>query len=246
MSEGVRLAIMQPYLFPYVGYWQLMAAVDRFVIYDDVQFMKSGWINRNSLRVNGDRWLFTLPLHGASPNVTIREVLVAERGFARWFKKFRRTLQQAYAKAAHRDLGLALVDRVLADAAGRSIDEVNRQALLAVRDALSLPTEIVDTSAAYGNDTLRAQTRVLDICRRERAATYVNAIGGVELYDEESFAAKGLALRFLQPELTPYSQLGEGFTPSLSVLDLLMNEGPEGAKAIIGGGRLMTRSEARS
>ena len=72
----MKLAIMQPYLFPYLGYFQLIAAVDKFVFYDDVNFIKNGWINRNRLLISGKVNYITIPLSGASSFLKINQVLV--------------------------------------------------------------------------------------------------------------------------------------------------------------------------
>src|SRR5208283_1135183 len=95
----MKLAIMQPYLFPYLGYFQLIAAVDKFVLYDDVAFIKQGWVNRNQILLHGKPHLFSVPLQGASSNKTIRDTLVSFHEYPRWKDKFLKTITLAYSKA---------------------------------------------------------------------------------------------------------------------------------------------------
>ncbi|UOQ74419.1 WbqC family protein [Hymenobacter cellulosilyticus] len=222
----MRLAIMQPYLFPYLGYFQLLGAVDRFVMYDDVQFMLQGWINRNNILVGGKPLLFTLPLEGSSANRTIRETTVHTRLFPAWATKFLRTLQQNYSKAPHLAPVLDMVSQVFDQAAGKSIADVSLESIRQVHRYLGLPSEIVPTSAVYQNAHLSGPTRVLDICRQEKATQYINPINGRSLYTESAFDDAGVKLNFLQMENVPYKQLKGDFVPSLSVLDALMFNEP--------------------
>jgi len=218
----MRLAIMQPYFFPYVGYFQLIAAVDRFVVYDDVAFIKNGWINRNRILTSNGPEYFTVPLSEASSFKSIRETrCVAPRS---WREKMLRTLEQAYARAPERAVGMALVCRVLEVAEAESIRDLAVASVRAVCEFAQLGTAFRDSSASYGNEGLHAMERVLDICRLEGATTYVNVPGGRALYDSASFAARKLELRFLEPSLVPYPQRrAKVFEPGLSVIDLIMN-----------------------
>lgn len=221
----MRLAIMQPYLFPYVGYFQLMHAVDRFVVYDDVQFIKGGWINRNSVWANGKRLRFTVPLRNGSPNERICDVELSPKGKSAWWRKFRKTLLQSYSAAPHVDRVVGMLDEIMG-AGHTSIAALNTDALRRVRDWLGLEVEIVETSRRYENSHLSGQDRVLDICAIEGATTYINAIGGRELYSDGAFAERGIELRFLEPDLAPYDQGHDGFEPGLSILDVMMHAPP--------------------
>jgi hypothetical protein len=229
----MRLAIMQPYLFPYMGYFQLMAAVDRWVVYDDVQFIKGGWINRNSVRVGGRPHLFTVPLADASANKPICETGIDQAQFPRWRVRFQKTLQQSYRTAPFLAAVLGLVEETLG-ARCDTISELNVRTLAAVRDHVGLSTEIVPTSRQYGNEHLRGQERVLDICARERAATYVNAIGGQSLYSTRAFADRGVELWFLKGEGPVYEQGPGEFVPNLSILDAMMHVHPTALREMLG------------
>jgi hypothetical protein len=215
----MKLAIMQPYFLPYLGYFQLMAAVDRFVVYDDVRFIKGGWINRNRVLVKGRDHLLTVPLSGASPNRNINEIqLITETA---WKEKLLRTVEFAYRRAPYFEQIFPLVREVV-NFAECNLAAYLLNGLLAIRDYLGIWTNVIATSADYQNRELKGAARILDICRREKAIVYVNASGGKELYDPDTFGANGITLRFLEPLDFRYEQFGGEFQPSLSIVDVLM------------------------
>lgn len=217
----MKLGIMQPYLFPYLGYFQLISAVDKFVLYDDVAFMKQGWVNRNQMLLHGRPHLFSVPLEGASSNRAIRDTVVSRHEFSRWKVKFFKTVAQSYSKAPFYESAHALLTSTL-DFASGSIGELASRSILGVCQMLALPTRIETSSAIYTNSYLHAQDRVLDICVREGATMYVNAPGGRALYSRDTFAGRDVELRFLKSRLPAYSQFGHDFAPGLSILDVLM------------------------
>ena len=218
----MNLVIMQPYLFPYVGYFQLLAAADRFVVYDDVQFIKGGWINRNKVIVNGHPWLFTVPLNQPSPNRLIKDVEVKPP--CQWQLKLLQTLMQNYRKAPYFEASMELIKRIFAIEAC-SIADLVRNSLYLIVQYLNLPVQIVPSSAIYHNANLKAQSRVIDICQQEKATCYINAMGGQALYDQQTFQRAGIVLKFIRPELIPYSQhlKNNEFIPGLSIIDALMH-----------------------
>jgi hypothetical protein len=215
----MKLAIMQPYFLPYLGYFQLMAAVDKFVIYDDVNFIKGGWINRNRILLNGREHLFTVPLAGASPNRLINEIELAEG--TSWKRKFMNTIKQAYCLAPQFQQVLPLI-RDIIDHPARRLAEYLLHGLTVVKGYLDIPTVLVPTSSIYENRELKGEQRVLDICRHEKASAYVNARGGRELYKAENFRRNNISLRFLEPRPIEYHQFSNEFRPSLSIIDVLM------------------------
>ncbi len=175
---------MQPYLFPYLGYWQLLAAVDTFVILDDVNFINRGWINRNRIAINGEPAWLTLPLQGASQNRLICDIdIAADDG---WKRKMLRTLSTAYAKAPESQNVLALFEQWLAHADGNLSTALHLN-LTQVAAVLGITTTIIPSSRIYPKHDLKGQERILDICKREGATIYVNPPGGRELYDEKFF-----------------------------------------------------------
>ncbi|WP_333874565.1 WbqC family protein [Methylobacter sp.] len=225
------IAIMQPYFLPYIGYFQLMAAVDKFVVFDDVNFINRGWVNRNRLLLNGAAHTFTVPLRGASQNKLICDIeLVDEQG---WRDKLMRTIRQAYVHAPCYAQVVALTEHIVNYPSIR-LDEFLLNSLREVSDYLMLEAEIVGTSRIYQNTHLKGQDRILDICRQERADTYVNPIGGVDLYDRAVFLKQGIPLKFLRPGLISYSQGKSEHVPWLSILDVLMFNEPDAIRQLLG------------
>jgi hypothetical protein len=217
----MTLGIMQPYLFPYIGYFQLINAVEKFVIYDDVNFIKQGWINRNRILLNGNAHLFTVPIKSISSYKAINEVEVDQKGFSQWKAKFYKTLDTAYRKAPHYKETIDLVTTVF-EAPARTINEMASKSILTVCEYLNFSTCFVVSSIIYNNAHLKAQERVLDISLRENATTYINAAGGSELYSKKVFADNGITLKFIHTKAVHYQQSSEPFVPHLSILDLLM------------------------
>jgi hypothetical protein len=226
------LAVMQPYLFPYIGYFQLIAAADRFVLYDDVNFIKQGWINRNNILVNGAPYRFTVPIQSVSSFVAINEVLLDPRLYPAWREKFLKTLTQAYAKAPHFQKTFELVKSVL-DPFATHVVQLAYSSVEAVCGHVGIPTTIVPSSSIYRNNELRAQERILDICRQEGAAHYINAQGGVGLYDRVVFKEHGFKLSFVQPVISVYPQGKSTFVPGLSIIDVLMFNSPEKVRTMV-------------
>lgn len=213
------LAIMQPYFLPYIGYIQLVNAVDKFVLYDDVNFINRGYINRNNLLMNGKPLLFTIPLQNASQNRLIREITLTED--KSWQKRLLKTVEQSYRKAPHFETIYPMFAELLAYES-ENVGDYCLNALQTVCDYLEIGTEIVPSSTIYRNTHLKAQERILDICRQEKASHYINPQGGMELYDRNIFAENGIRLSFLKAKLTPYPQFKAPFVPALSILDVLM------------------------
>lgn len=224
---------MQPYFFPYLGYFQLIDAVDQFVFYDDVNFIKNGWINRNRL-AGANLWhYFTVPLAGASSNLLIREVRFAADDW-RWRRKMFARMSTDYRKAPFREVGLELLERTLTQDTDR-ISELAKKSILSVMSCLGITREVANSGVRYDNRDLSGTDRVIDICRIEAAQSYINLPGGRELYDRGKFLEAGIDLRFVEPNLLLYPQGEAPFQPGLSVLDALMWCGPEGTKKLLRG-----------
>jgi len=226
----MKLALMQPYLFPYIGYFKLVAGVDKFVFYDDVNYIKNGWINRNRILAGTEVRYITVPLAGASSSVKINEVIVQPRDL--WLRKLLESVRHSYAKAPH----FARINELIADVLGSAHDQISALASLSVIEVagyLALDTNFVRTSATYGNAHLHGATRVLDICAKERTGTYLNLPGGRALYQAEDFHAAGMELEFVDPDLRPYPQFGSPFEPGLSILDALMFNEAEQVKDML-------------
>ncbi|GAB3045859.1 WbqC family protein [Spirosoma pulveris] len=226
----MTLAIMQPYFLPYIGYMQLMGAVDTFVLYDDVAFINRGWINRNRLLINGQEYLFTIPLKDASQNKRINEVHLADD--PKWRSKLLKTIEQGYRKAPSYQTVMPLTEKII-NFTTNSIAELIHFSLVELNTYLGLSTRLVISSSIYANSELKAQERILDICRQEKASRYINPIGGMELYDAPTFAQAGIDLKFIKSKRAEYSQFKNDFIPWLSVLDTLMfNDIPDVRKLL--------------
>jgi hypothetical protein len=215
----MTLAVMQPYLFPYLGYFQLIHAVDRFVVYDDVNYIKKGWVNRNNILENGEARLFTVPLSKASQNSPINTIAVAPDDG--WRDKLLKRITAAYGKAPQFNVVMPMVrDGIQRE--GMDVGAFNTAILEDVIAYLEIGTELVRSSSVHGNAGMKGADRILDICMQEKADRYVNAIGGKELYDVPSFQEQGILLQFLRSELPAYPQYGKPFVAGLSIIDVLM------------------------
>lgn len=217
----MKLGLMQPYLFPYIGYFQLIDAVDQFVIHDDVQWIKGGWINRNRILVQGQSRYITLPLQKDSTLLNINErklsLDIEPPG-----KKIIRQIEGAYRNAPYFDSVLSLVSNCF------GCQEINVSPFIVNTlreccDYLGVNTPLVLSSTLNKRNELRAEDRVLDINMVMGASHYINPIGGTELYDKTHFSEKGLRLSFIKARNVSYAQFqNHEFVPFLSIIDVMM------------------------
>jgi WbqC-like protein family len=221
----MKLGIMQPYIFPYIGYFQLINAVNRFVVYDDVTYIKQGWINRNNILLSGQPLMFTVPLRKASSFTSIAGTSINMELYNLWVYRFEKTLMLAYSRAPYYKETAELVMSVF-NSSCKTISELAVASILATCKYLDVNTEFVLTSSIYHNNDLKAQQRVIDICKRENAATYLNAAGGKALYSKDDFKNEGLELKFLKSRSITYNQIKPNFVPWLSIIDVLMFNSP--------------------
>jgi WbqC-like protein family len=218
-----KLAIMQPYLFPYIGYFQLINAVDKFVAYDDVAFIKQGWINRNNILVNGSPFLFTIPVKNISSYSLICETEVSYD--IDWRSKLFKTIQESYRKAPYFKTAFQIIENTFATEE-RYISRIATKSILEIVRYLGLKTDLKESSASYLNSGLSSQERVIDICRKELASQYINPIGGKELYSKDIFSSQGIQLNFIKARSIKYKQFNNSFVSSLSTIDILMFNSP--------------------
>jgi len=238
----MRVAIMQPYVFPYLGYYQLLHAADRFVLFDDVNFIKKGWINRNRILLNGEPFTFTVPIKDMSQNATIRASMIADD--PSWKSKLLGNLQHAYRKAPQFETIFPPVEVMIREAQG-NIADLAEASIRFVADLLQLPVLIDRASTLALPPELKAQERILAICAHHGATRYINPANGAELYDAERFADQGIDLRFLRMDgdIHYTQQGGNAFVPALSMLDLLMNRAPDEVRTLLVRYRLLTAAE---
>ena len=214
---------MQPYFLPYIGYFQLIAAVDTFVIYDNIKYTKKGWINRNRMLQNGSDVTFCLPLKKGSDSLHVvqRELAVA---FDR--NKLLNKFRDAYSRAPDFLQTFPLLERLVAFE-DNNLFRYIRNALSETCSYLDIDTAIRVSSDIAIDHELKGQDKVLAICKALGADTYINAIGGTELYVRQDFEAHGIELNFIRSKHFEYLQFGAPFVPWLSIVDVMMFNAPE-------------------
>ena len=223
----MTLAIMQPYFMPYIGYFQTMAAVDTYVVYDDVQYIKGGWVAHNYLMINGEKRMFTINLRGASPNKLFNEVEIGDD-----FRKFERLLQLNYGKAPYFAEVMPVLQEIF-HYPDRNLARFLWNTYCRLFAYLEIETNIILSSTVEKDNTLHGAHKVLDICHSLGADTYYNAIGGQELYEKQFFADNGIQLYFVKTDDLSYPQFREPFEPNLSIIDVLMHNGKEGTRYLL-------------
>lgn len=214
----MKLGIMQPYFLPYIGYFQLLNAVDKYVIYDNIQFTKKGWINRNRILQNGKDILITIPLEKDSDYLDIKDRFISNN-FDK--KKLLNQIRESYRKAPYFGDVMPLMEEII------SCEEDNLflyiyNSVIAVCKYLNINTEIIVSSALSIDHSLKGQDKVIAICKELEATDYYNAIGGQELYNTEDFKKEDINLHFVSTNPIEYEQFKSEFVPWLSILDVMM------------------------
>ena len=215
----MKLGIMQPYFFPYIGYWQLVNLVDQFVIYDDVNYIKRGWINRNRILVEGKALYFHVPVRKASQNKRINQIEIFLDEDTK--RKKLKTIELAYKKAPYFDFVYPLVKDIVNNQQ-ENLSEYLADSLRLIADYLKIETEFIISSKIKKDNDLKSQDKIIDICKRLGADEYYNAIGGLELYSAKLFAENEIQLFFVQTNDIRYKQFGDKFIANLSILDVMM------------------------
>lgn len=216
----MRVAIMQPYVFPYIGYFQLIHAVDSFVFYDDVNYIKKGFINRNSILVHGKPHLFTIPLKDVSQHKQINQIdiLIDDT----WLNQFYKTITHNYKKAPYYEQTLELLETVL-HSKKTTISELAITSVMQVCNYLGLKRQFQMSSEVYSESKgMEKSDRLIDISKQSGSDHYINPQGGKALYNKHYFDSKHIKLSFIENELVPYKQFNEPFVSGLSIIDVLM------------------------
>jgi hypothetical protein len=224
----MKLAIMQPYFMPYIGYFQLINSVDKFVIYDNIQYTKKGWINRNRILVNGNDQLITLPIKKDSDYLNVVERELSES----WGKdknKMLNVIKSSYIKSPYFQETFELISKCLNN------PEVNLfkfiyDSIVLINDYLEIKTPIVISSTIKADHTLKSQDKVLSLCKEQNADVYINSIGGVELYNKEVFKQNNIELNFIKSNPLQYKQFNSEFISWLSIIDVMMFNSKEQIK----------------
>jgi hypothetical protein len=217
---GEKIGIMQPYLFPYLGYFQLIAAVDVFVISDDLQYINKGWINKNRILVNGEDHAIHFPLKKADHLQRINERVLAEDYT---FRKgnLLKTISQAYCRAKYFKQAFTLIERII-DYHDNRLAIYIENSLREICIYLEIDTPILRSSELPFNPELRNQKRVIETVKLLDGDTYINPIGGTCLYSFDEFRRNGMTLLFHRMDDIRYPQYGKGFIPNLSIIDVMM------------------------
>lgn len=226
----MKIGIMQPYFVPYIGYWQLMNAVDRYVIYDDVNFIKGGWINRNRILLNGQSKYINIPMVGSSPYKLINEIEV--NSDQHMIMKNKKMLESAYKKAPYYEQIVPLIDTILS-CTEKTLSGYITESIKSICRYLDIETELIISSSLKKDNNLRGQEKVISICRLLGGKEYYNAIGGQALYSYQDFSDAGLKLSFLKSDEIYYKQFEHEFCANLSILDVLMFNPKEQVKEML-------------
>ena len=227
----MKLGVMQPYFYPYLGYWQLMNYVDEYIIYDDVNYIKGGWISRNRIKVNSEPVYFGISVKKASQNKKINEheisVLDSDK------ESLLMKVSRAYGKAPYfKDVYELFKDTVYCEKT--NLAEYLEYSIRRIAEFMGISTKIYSASKLKLDYTNRAQERIIDICKLRGMTEYINAIGGKELYDKQLFSEAGIKLNFLKMDEDIVYPQGKGkFIPSLSILDVLMFNGKEEIRTLL-------------
>lgn len=212
---------------PYIGYFQLMKAVDKYVIYDDVNYIKGGWVSRNNILVNGEKKTFTIVLKGASSNKLFNEIEIGDD-----FRKLMKTLQFNYSKALFFDSTMNLLDKIISYPE-RNFALFIQNSFKEIFSYLDIHTEILLSSSLKKNMSLRGEEKVINICSLLGSTKYFNAIGGQELYSKSEFRKNNIDLYFLNTIIKEYPQNVLNFIPYLSIIDVLMNNSKENTNLLL-------------
>ncbi len=220
----MKLGIMQPYFFPYIGYFQLINIVDKFILYDNVAYIKNGWINRNKILIRKKANYITIPVHYASTNYYIHETQIVN--FKLFKKKFIKTIILNYKKAPEFNPVLNLIETIFSSKFDY-INDLNLTIIKQINKFLNINTKIILSSTININHTLKGEEKIIAICQKIKANEYINSIGGVDLYSKKNFSSQNIHLKFLKTKNIEYKQFNEKFIPNLSIIDVMMFNNPQ-------------------
>lgn len=216
----MTVGIMQPYFFPYIGYWQLISRVDIFIVYDNIQYTKKGWFNRNNILINDKKTLFTIPLKSDSDYLDVKDRFLAVDTHKQ-ISKILAQIENSYKKAPYFTEVFPLLREIFL------YDEKNLfnyiyNSIIFICNYLDISTKICVSSTIKIDHSLLSQNRVLALTKALNANKYINPIGGINLYNKDDFHKEGIELAFLESEVPKYKQFKEQFEPNMSIIDILM------------------------
>lgn len=214
------IAVMQPYFLPYLGYWQLIRSVDEFVVYDNIEFTKKGWFNRNRILEAGHDRLFTIPIKKDSDYLPVDQRHLADDS-NKEIERILRIIEMTYKKAPYFAVAYPIIVECFRFEE-RNLFGYIHHSLDCICTYLQIETKLVLSSHVSADHSLKGAKKVQAICQSEDASTYINSIGGQKLYDKAEFTEHGIDLQFIQSNLKPYHQFGDSFVPGLSIIDIMM------------------------
>ena len=220
----MKVAIMQPYFFPYYLYWKMISEVDKFIILDDVSFIKKGYINRNYIKAAGKPKRFGISIKKISQNRAINQHELASDHFG-----FGELLKESYKEAAHFEAEEKWLMALMASEE-KNLALYLENLLLGVSKRLWFNTEIELSSKIDPEKKYKGEDRIIKLCSLCAATDYYNLPGGRSIYTAEKFQNAGLNLNLLHPAEESYRQVGTKFVPNLSIVDHFFNMGTDGTK----------------
>lgn len=224
-------AVMQPYLLPYIGYFQLIAAVDIFVIFDDVNYINRGWISRNRILLDGRDHFFTIPLSKASQNKLINEIEISEE-ISTSSRKILEQIKHGYKKAPSFEAVFPILEKIFLNK-DRNLVQYIIYATKQICDYLDIDFNYKISSLIEKKNDFKGQLKIIEICKALGVKNYINPIGGTEIYDKNYFVDSGIDLKFIKTNQITYRQFTDNFVPHLSIIDLLMFNSKEAAKNFV-------------
>ena len=233
----MKIGIMQPYFLPYIGYWQLLNAVDKYVIYDNIEFTKGSWIRKNRFLLNGKDKIFSIPIKKDSDFLNIDEREIS-KDFIKERVKILNQIKMAYKKAPEFDRVFPILEEIfLFDK--MNLFEFIYNSVNIIKNYLDIKTEIIISSKINIDHSLKGKDKVIAICKELKGIEYYNAIGGQELYSFEEFKQNGIELKFLKADEISYKQFDNEFISNLSILDIMMFNSKEKVKEFLNNYSLM-------
>lgn len=220
MMNKCKLGIMQPYFFPYIGYFQLINAVDKYVVYDDVNYIKRGWANRNYILVNGLSYRFSMAVYNPSQNKKFIETEISSD--MNWRTKLLKTIEMSYHKAPYFNQAYQVVEKSLLNSE-KNLGIYLFDSLRLLCNYMNINTELILSSSIEKDNSLKAVEKIYEICRLMGAEEYYNSVGGKELYNRGEFEKRNIKLYFLKlNDDFRYKQFDKEFIPNLSIIDVIM------------------------
>lgn len=234
---------MQPYFFPYIGYFQLISEVNIFVLYDKVSYRKSSWLQRNRIKDKGTSQplYLSVPVQHHSSKKLIENVRITENDD--WKTQFKNLIYYNYKRAPFFDEVFEfIVELIFNDE--KSLHKYNGNILLNISEKLGIMTSIIIENEAHEQveanlrnmhipNELRKQQRVIQLCKLYDSKDYINPINGMSLYDFDFFERHNTQLHFMEAERIEYPQFTQPFCENMSIIDVLMHNGFNGTKELL-------------